>query len=63
MMWPFNVIFGKADSRIKAAEVAASEARTYRYAKIFELDNAAEFNEMVSKSLNLMGRPNDPPAR
>ena len=60
MIWPFN-IFGKADARIKKMEIAAAEARTYRYDKIFALDKAEEFDSMVRKSLNLMGQKADEP--
>ncbi len=47
MIWPFKQITD-AQQRIKKAEIAAAEARTQRYQKIFALD------DMVRRSLLLL---------
>jgi len=62
MIWPFSVMFGKADKRIAQAEIAAAEARTQRYLKLFEIDRLDnKLDAMVRRSLKLLEpeRPHD----
>ena len=55
MMWPLNILFKPAQAKIRAAEIAAAEARTKRYEKLFALD------DMVRRSLILLEPKRDEP--
>ncbi len=55
-IWPFTVLAAR-DKVIAKAEIAAAEARTKRYEKLFELD------DMVRRSLILLEpKKNEPPS-
>ncbi len=56
MIWPFKQT-NDARKRIREAEIAAAEARTKRYEKLFELD------DMVRRSLILLEPKRDDPPR
>lgn len=59
MIWPLSLLFKSHELRVHHAEVAAAEARTDLYQKLFAIDDA--FGLMVKRSIILLGDKNEPP--